>query len=59
MKYLDCDLVGGVKKPWWYGYSAQMADAADSFLDFQFARGITRKLKGAVQSFPLITRRKL
>jgi acyl-CoA reductase-like NAD-dependent aldehyde dehydrogenase len=59
IKYLDSDLVAGVKKPWWYGYGPKMADAAESFLDFQFARGMTQKLKGAVQGFPLITRRKL
>jgi acyl-CoA reductase-like NAD-dependent aldehyde dehydrogenase len=58
-KYLDSDLVAGIKKPWWYGYGAQVVDAAESFLDFQFARGMIRKLKGAVRSFPLVTRRKL
>ncbi len=59
VKYLDSDLVAGVKKPWWYGYGRQVADAAEGFLDFQFARGIIRRLRGGMRSSPLITRRKL
>src|SRR2546423_2196906 len=30
-KYLDVDLLR-IKKPWWYGYGAQMANAAEGFL---------------------------
>ena len=59
VKYLDSDLVAGVKKPWWYGYGRQVADAAEGFLDFQFARGIIRRLRGGMRSSPLVTRRKL
>lgn len=59
VKYLDSDLFAGVKKPWWYGYGRQVADAAERFLDFQFARGIGRRLIGGVRSLPLISRRKL
>lgn len=59
VKYLDSDLVAGVKKPWWYGYGRQVADAAEGFLDFQFARGMIRRLRGGMKSSPLVTRRKL
>ncbi len=59
VKYLDSDLFAGVKKPWWYGYGRQVADAAERFLDFQFARGIGRRLISGVRSLPLISRRKL
>jgi succinate-semialdehyde dehydrogenase/glutarate-semialdehyde dehydrogenase len=59
VKYLDSDLLPGTKKPWWYGYGAQAADAAEGFLDFQFARGIRRRFNGGLRSAGLITRRKL
>jgi acyl-CoA reductase-like NAD-dependent aldehyde dehydrogenase len=59
VKYLDSDLVAGVKKPWWYGFGRQVADAAEGFLDFQFARGMIRRLRGGMKSSPLLTRRKL
>lgn len=58
-KYLDVDLLPGTKKPWWYGYGAQMASAAEAFLDFQFASGVRGRLIGAIRSIPLISRRKL
>jgi len=58
-KYVDVDLLAGAKKPWWYGYGAKMANAAESFLDFQFARGMRRRLMGGIRSVPLISRRKV
>jgi acyl-CoA reductase-like NAD-dependent aldehyde dehydrogenase len=58
-KYLDVDLVPGIRKPWWYGYGAQVANAAEAFLDFQFAAKLRRRLIGGIRSIPLISRRKL
>jgi acyl-CoA reductase-like NAD-dependent aldehyde dehydrogenase len=58
-KYIDVDLLPGTKKPWWYGYGAPMATAAQGFLDFQFAGSIWRRLIGGIRSTPLVTRRKL
>jgi succinate-semialdehyde dehydrogenase/glutarate-semialdehyde dehydrogenase len=58
-KYLDVDLLPGTKKPWWYGYGTEMANAAGAFLDFQFVRGIRSRLIGGIRSIPLISRRKL
>lgn len=58
-KYVDVDLLAGTRKPWWYGYGARMANAAEAFLDFQFARGMPRRLIGGIRSIPLISRRKL
>jgi acyl-CoA reductase-like NAD-dependent aldehyde dehydrogenase len=58
-KYLDVDLMPRTRKPWWFGYGAQMANAAEAFLDFQFARGMPRRLIGGIRSIPLISRRKL
>jgi len=58
-KYLDVDLMPGTRKPWWFGYGAQVANAAEAFVDFQFARGMGRRLIGGIHSIPLISRRKL
>jgi len=59
VKYLDNDLLRGMKKPWWYGYGALLARSAEGFLDFQFARGVVRRLRGGLRSIPLVSRRKL
>ena len=59
MKYLDTDLLSGTRKPWWYSYGPAFARSAEGFLDFQFARGMGRRLKGAIRSVHLISRRKL
>jgi len=58
-KYLDVDLLPRIAKPWWYRYGVPMANAAEAFLDFQFASGIRRRLIGGIRSIPLISRRKL
>jgi succinate-semialdehyde dehydrogenase/glutarate-semialdehyde dehydrogenase len=58
-KYLDSDLLPGTKKPWWYGYSAQVTRTAEAFLDFEFARGIASRLMSGVRSLGMISRRKL
>jgi succinate-semialdehyde dehydrogenase/glutarate-semialdehyde dehydrogenase len=56
VKYVDSDLLPGVKKPWWYGYGAKLASAAEGFVDFQFARGVTAKIRGALNSARLLFR---
>jgi succinate-semialdehyde dehydrogenase/glutarate-semialdehyde dehydrogenase len=58
-KYLDVDLLPRVKKSWWYGAGAGLSEAAGGFLDFQFARGIGRKLKGGFRSLRMIQRPRL
>jgi len=59
VKYLDVDLVPGMKKPWWYPYGARMTSAAERFLDFQFADSCWRRLAGGAGSIRLIRRPKL
>ena len=59
VKYLDSDRLPGTKKPWWYGYGGRAVSSTEGFLDFQFARGIRRRLKGGSRSFRLISRRKI
>jgi succinate-semialdehyde dehydrogenase/glutarate-semialdehyde dehydrogenase len=58
VKYLDSDLLPGMKKPWWYGYGPNLTKAVEGFLDFQFARGLTTRIKGAVRSSGLLTRKR-
>lgn len=58
LKYLDSDLLPGMKKPWWYGYGPKLAKAVEGFLDFQFARGLNARIKGAVRSTGLVTRKR-
>ena len=54
IKYLDVDRMPRVKKLWWYGYGPSFARHMEGFLDFQFARGTGRRLRGALQSIGLI-----
>jgi len=58
-KYVDVDLLPRMKKPWWYGYGAGLSEAAGGLLDFQLARGLVTRVKGAFRSLPLIRRPRL
>jgi acyl-CoA reductase-like NAD-dependent aldehyde dehydrogenase len=46
-KYIDTDRMPGREKPWWYRYGPDLERAADSFLQFEFAPGLARKLLNA------------
>ena len=59
VKYVDCDLMPSVKKPWWYGYGARFARQIEAFVDFQFARSWTERLRGAVKSLSMLKRKRL
>ncbi len=59
LKYLDSDLVPGMKKVWWYGYSARFARQMEGFLDFQFARGWRKRLRGGLRAAGIVLRKKL
>ena len=54
IKYLDIDRMPRVKKLWWYGYGPSFARQMEGFVDFQFARGTGRRLRGALQSIGLL-----
>jgi succinate-semialdehyde dehydrogenase/glutarate-semialdehyde dehydrogenase len=58
LKYVDSDLLPGMKKPWWYGYGFGLSDAVEAFLDFQFASRITSRISGAIRSSRLLTRKR-
>lgn len=58
VKYIDSDLLPGMKKPWWYGYGPGLPNAVEGFLDFQFTRRVSARIKGALQSTGLVTRKR-
>jgi len=49
-KYVDLDYIPAMKKVWWYGYGEKFSRQMEAFLDMQFARGLTRRARGAVRS---------
>jgi acyl-CoA reductase-like NAD-dependent aldehyde dehydrogenase len=50
IKYLDSDRLPGMEKIWWYGYGNTFARQMEGLLDFQFARGLGQRLRGAVRA---------
>jgi len=58
-KYLDVDLAPGMKKVWWYGYGATFTRQMEGFLDFQFARGLGKRLQGALRAAGVVRLKKL
>jgi len=58
VKYMDSDLIPQIKKPWWYGYGPGLSQAVEGFLDFQFARGVSARIRGALRSTGLVTRKR-
>ncbi len=59
VKYVDRDLVPGMKKVWWFGYGREFAREAESFLDVLYARPLRQKLRAGVRAAGALWRRKL
>ncbi len=59
LKYVDTDRMPGMKKVWWYGYGAGFARQMEGFLDFQFAKGWGKRLRGALRAAGLVKRKQL
>jgi acyl-CoA reductase-like NAD-dependent aldehyde dehydrogenase len=59
LKYLDVDRMPAVKKVWWYGYGAGFTEQMAGFLDFQFARGLGRRVRGLVRAVSVMWRKQL
>jgi acyl-CoA reductase-like NAD-dependent aldehyde dehydrogenase len=59
LKYLDVDSMPGMKKVWWYGYGETFARQMEGFLDFQFARGLGERVRGALRSVGVVGRKGL
>lgn len=56
-KYVDSDRLPRMKKLWWYGYGSAFMRQMNGFADFQFARGMGRRLRGAIGSLGMLTRK--
>jgi acyl-CoA reductase-like NAD-dependent aldehyde dehydrogenase len=46
-KYLDIDRLASREKPWWFRYGANLEQAADAFLQFQYESKLTSRLSNA------------
>ena len=57
LKYIDSDRMAGMKKVWWYGYEASFMKQMEGFLDMQFARGITARVRGALRAVGVVRRK--
>lgn len=59
LKYLDTDQMPGLKKVWWYAYGESFRQQMEGFLDLQFARGISARLRGALTATAALLRKRL
>ncbi|HXM23635.1 MAG TPA: aldehyde dehydrogenase family protein [Terriglobales bacterium] len=57
IKYVDSDRLPGMKKVWWYGYGEAFTRQMEGFVDLMFARGLRRRLLGALRSAGAYVRR--
>lgn len=59
LKYVDIDLIPGLKKSWWYGYGDNFARQMEGWLDFQFARNLAHRCGGALRATGIVRQRKV
>ncbi|HWY20119.1 MAG TPA: aldehyde dehydrogenase family protein [Candidatus Acidoferrum sp.] len=59
LKYVDVDLMPGMKKVWWYGYGMNFSQQMEGFLDLQFARDLGTRLRGALRAIGVVGRKQL
>jgi acyl-CoA reductase-like NAD-dependent aldehyde dehydrogenase len=59
VKYLDMDRMPGMKKVWWHGYGESFRRQMEGFLDMQFARGMGKRLRGALRAAGMVRRKQL
>jgi succinate-semialdehyde dehydrogenase/glutarate-semialdehyde dehydrogenase len=57
IKYMDSDLLPGVRKVWWFGYGREFGRQMDGFVDFLFSSSWARQLAGAVRSVAAYSRK--
>lgn len=55
-KYVDADLLPGIRKPWWFGYGKDYQQQMGALTDFLFAKALRSKLTGALRSCGLVRR---
>jgi len=57
VKYVDIDRLPRIAKSWWYGYSAELAAAADRFVEALFAPSWKRRMAALRGSCGVVFRR--
>jgi succinate-semialdehyde dehydrogenase/glutarate-semialdehyde dehydrogenase len=57
-KYVDSDRIPNIKKVWWYGYGEKFSRQMEGFLDMQFARALTQRVRGGLRSSGALFRKK-
>ena len=57
LQYVDSDRLPGLRKPWWYGYGGRFTQQMESLVDWLFARGLWRRVRGALRSTGALFRR--
>jgi succinate-semialdehyde dehydrogenase/glutarate-semialdehyde dehydrogenase len=58
-KYVDSDLMPGMKKVWWYSYGASFSRQMEGFLDFQFAHSLAERMSGALRAVGVVLNKKV
>ena len=59
LKYVDSDLMPGMKKVWWYGYGESFRRQIEGFLDLQFAHGLKQRVRGSLRTLGMLSRKRL
>jgi succinate-semialdehyde dehydrogenase/glutarate-semialdehyde dehydrogenase len=57
VKYVDTDRLPRRKKIWWYEYGGDFARQMEGFIDLQFARGVGKRISGALRSAGALLRK--
>jgi acyl-CoA reductase-like NAD-dependent aldehyde dehydrogenase len=57
VKYLDSDLLPGVKKTWWYGYGKEFTRQTEGIIDLMFATTWGQRLRGGLRSAGVLVRK--
>jgi acyl-CoA reductase-like NAD-dependent aldehyde dehydrogenase len=57
IKHVDSDRLPGMKQVWWYGYGDGFTRQMEGFVDLMFARGLGRRLRGAMDSLGAFRRK--
>jgi len=55
-KYIDVDRMPGREKPWWFRYGKNVDQAAEAFLQFEYAAKLTTRLRNARAALKTIFR---
>jgi len=59
VKYLDTDRLPAMKKVWWHGYGESFRRQMEGFLDMQFGRTLTVRLRGALRAAGVFRRKQI